>query len=195
MDIERLRNDPAYWDEHAPEGATLYAPTGKDARWFRDGDRGHEAWSTRNTPGCWVPAPLSDGFLSTLIPRPTAWRGPEDGLPPVGTVCEYHGDSPAHLTFAQWRKGDRVEVIDHRRVALSLLPIVFNLRDETATACLPSVLRPLKSDKERAVEAAMDAAGHLHNPHHPRSVEGAFLRTAFDSAYDAGLLRLPEDPS
>lgn len=183
MDIEKLKADPDYWDEVAPEGADeAYLLSDLSVVWYRSGraearhpNDGH--WSP--TINVWQRKSEKDRWIA----RP-AWRGPEDGLPQVGTVCEYHGDSPAHLPFAQWRKGDRVEVIDHRRVALSLLPIVFNLRDETATACLPSVLRPLKSDKERAIDAAV-AATILK--------DGPRIRAALSDIYDAGLLRLPED--
>ena len=176
IDIQRLRNDPAYWDEHAPEGATLYAPTGKDACWFRDGDRGPEAWSTRNTPGRWVPASLSDGFLSTLIPRPTAWRGPEDGLPPVGTVCEVR-------CVEEWH---RCTVVAHLKDHMGMTDAVFQAEDDWDFRQGPEMFRPIKSDKERAVEAAMKVMPYPGSPS---------TRTDLECAYDAGLLRLPEEQS
>ena len=55
----------------------------------------------------------------------------------------------------------------------------------------PEMFRPLKSDKERAVDAAMRASGH-------EKVGGFWTGSldvyhAFGKAYDAGLLRLPEE--
>lgn len=47
----------------------------------------------------WAESKHRGGFGSDFIPRPTtpAWNGPQDGLPPVGTVCEYRWSS------VEWR--------------------------------------------------------------------------------------------
>lgn len=44
-------------------------------------------------------------------PRPEAWTG--EGLPPVGTVCEFAGFNPEETTFDDPSVGDKVTVIGH----------------------------------------------------------------------------------
>lgn len=76
------------WDK-APEGATHYLAAGNEnARWR---DLSGEKWRFFNlADGNWHQHCFSSDELlkrSELIARP-AWNG--EGLPPVGTVCEWH---------------------------------------------------------------------------------------------------------
>ncbi|MCH9735570.1 MAG: hypothetical protein K0U78_13625 [Actinomycetia bacterium] len=192
MDIERLRTDPAYWDEVAPEGATHFDPFDQVEPWLK-----LEGGEWFAFDGGWRgPFHAGDGFITDnhgpkCLPRPSQpqWRGPEEGLPPVGTVCEYQSD------VRSWQAGDRVEVLAHRPAKVESVAVVWNLRTKQARGVIAGVLGPLKSDKERAVEAAMEAAGYLNIPNHLDSVEARLVRPAFQNAYDAGLLRLPEEQS
>ena len=92
IDINKLANDRAYWDEVAPEGAELYAPekgvyisafykvvNGVLYSHLGGGDRWDRSRAKRN--------------LSDAIPRPepaTEWDG--EGLPPVGAKVEYYSE-------------------------------------------------------------------------------------------------------
>lgn len=73
----------------APEGAQIYSPACGELKacWYKkEGDKiycwidGDSSWSTR------------EYMIGELIYRPKQepkpWSGPEDGLPPVNTVCE-----------------------------------------------------------------------------------------------------------
>ena len=118
-----------------------------------------------------------------LEARPTQWRGPEDGLPPVGTVCEarHHGG---------WAE---CEIIAHVRAPENCIEAVYQAADDWDWLSSPSNFRPLKSDKERAVEAALSAAGYSIDG--PCNDEVRSIVKALRRAYSAGLLRLPEEQS
>lgn len=47
------------------------------------------------------PSAYNDGSMDQIIARPKQWSGPEDGLPPAGTVCEVKGCMSHYL---QWNK-------------------------------------------------------------------------------------------
>ena len=120
-----------------------------------------------------------------LEARPTQWRGPEDGLPPVGTVAM--GKMPA------WRKEEKCKVIAHLHGSCVVVYGLGDNLDRWSTLAWCDQFYPLKSDKERAVDEAMRASGH-------EKVGGFWTGSldvyhAFGKAYDAGLLRLPEEQS
>ena len=176
MDIERLKTDPAYWDEVAPNGATHYNPKGPDGYWY-DLSPGsvRRCWSERYKR--WVDALGKDWFFASMTPRPSQpqWRGPEDGLPPAGTVCEvrYAGE---------WL---RCTVVAHLKDLMGMTDAVFQAEYDWDFHQRPEMFRPLKSDKERAVEAAL---AQDCGPH-----DWMLSRLEFCARlYDAGLLHLPE---
>ena len=85
----------------APEGATHWQPDTRqcEAGWLKI--HGLSVWA-------WIPGRgwVGDAEMDDhVVPRPTEWRGPEDGLPPVGTVAM--GKMPA------WRKEEKCKVIAH----------------------------------------------------------------------------------
>lgn len=103
----------------APEGATHYAPKLEEndfwcsVFWRMENGVGVEAWSIDNRTGelhhfnrpTWI-----ETTAKRLVPRPaacahasTTWDG--QGLPPVGTVCEYYADENT------WR---RCEIVAHK---------------------------------------------------------------------------------
>lgn len=172
----------------APEGATHFDPNDdvglpwmrlQQGRW-RAFDEEYQCWT--------APMDEDDSFIrnndgAQCIPRPSQWRGPEDGLPPVGTVCE--------AKYAEdWH---RCTVVAHLKDHRGMTDAVFQAEDDWDFHQRPEMFRPLKSDKERAVEAAME------NWARPAAEGGALaLRLQKEFAanlYDAGLLRLPEEQS
>jgi hypothetical protein len=99
-------------------------------------------------------------------------------LPLVGTECEYLGCSK------KWDKckivftSEYVVVIEGEGALNELVQVAFNFGDWPK-------FRPIKTGKEKAIEAA-DAAIHEYSA-------GADIRTELLGVlYDAGLLRLPE---
>lgn len=73
----------------APEGTT-HSTTHGCVCWYKN-DKG--VWYYHVGPvtgGSWIPSENTEEWREMhLIARPAAvaWRGPQDGLPPVGTVC------------------------------------------------------------------------------------------------------------
>lgn len=73
----------------APEGATHYAIDGLGYTvWFRDIVEGESYKVCGRFCPFWVRGEGFPALKYELIPL-KEWNGPEDGLPPVGTVCEY----------------------------------------------------------------------------------------------------------
>lgn len=96
----------------APEGATHWTPDRTvynqflkfDKKWFWFG----EGWVEYGDGSDWMKSQLAGVISKPEADQPKPWSGQEDGLPPVGTVCEYLDDG----------NGDWEEVtivaIDHR---------------------------------------------------------------------------------
>ena len=75
-------------------------------------------------------------------------------LPPVGTIVEFCNKTKSNerICIDDWLEGDRLEVIAIRSVHHCELPIVFNTRDHTASAIITKNIRPIKSDREKAID-------------------------------------------
>lgn len=175
----------------APEGATYCAPEGLSREpqvcWYRRHEGRWEYFSPNRRE--WRLSANGPEFHDRLIPRPTQWRGPEDGLPPVGSmvkvVCTASqlGSGLARFADTEVRvaghfvahRGGRGMVIDHPSHGVGA--IMYHAE----------FFAPLKSDKERAVEAVLKATPCRTLPRTVEAIVG--------DLYDAGLLRLPEDQS
>lgn len=164
----------------APEGAEYFAPEhgGWSEGWYR---LRNERWEFHlGGIDRWDAVATEDvNKKRPLIPRPTEWRGPEDGLPPVGTVCEVRG------LDGEWVQCTIVAHVEEGGDPEA----VYQTSDGWDWNPSPYAFRPLKSDKERAVDAAMNRAGTPHTLDAARKIE----RAAFARAYDAGFLRLPTE--
>lgn len=79
----------------------------------------------------------------------------EGELPPVGSIVEFCNKKKEkeRICIDDWKNGDKLEVLAIRKVGLSDLPIVFNLRDNTASAVIMEMIRPIKTERELAIEA------------------------------------------
>lgn len=159
----------------APSSATHYRSGNSIVVWYRKGPLGWECFAPE---GYW--RNTVEESLDGLVPRPTQWRGPEDGLPPVGTVAM--GKMPA------WRKEEKCKVIAHLHGSCVVVYGLGDNPDRWSTLAWCDQFYPLKSDKERAVDAAMATD--------PGEDLGPCSRRQFcEGLYDAGFLRLPEDQS
>jgi hypothetical protein len=119
------------------------------------------------------------------------WDGKND-LPAVGEVVEFYHeehDRKEGICVDAWKNGDKLECLAIRKVKMDNLPVFFNMRDQTASCLIRMRYRPIKSDREKSIEAAIEGCTFY-------VVEGDIVETyrrAFEQAYDLGLLRLPED--
>jgi hypothetical protein len=93
----------------------------------------------------------------TVFRRP--WSG--EGLPPVGTVCGHVVSGDKDYPFLEWASGDKLEVIAHREVCGVMLPIVFNLRHNTATAIQPHLLKPIRTKEQIAADERKAAINEM----------------------------------
>ena len=115
-------------------------------------------------------------------------------LPPVGIECEKAFTS----TKNQWSRifvagktkiGEIIyEIVDcpNRELIGDLKTADSNYKIRGSWTGEAYAFRPIKSDREKAIEAAVDAM--KDTPYYPASV-----KKLAGNLYDAGLLRLPED--
>jgi|TARA_A100000171_G_scaffold42956_3_gene44677 hypothetical protein len=174
MDIERLKNDPDYWNDVAPDEATHCNPDpNSDFRWYNE----EKQSAMDREGGRWMDSQSSDFYWASLIPRPASkpWSGPEDGLPPVGADC---------LMDNARRGWAKVKIIAERDGYL------FGWCSEETQVYFsndPDDFRPLRTEKERVVEWALSQDCQPH--------EGMLSRADFCAKlYDLGALKMPEEP-
>jgi hypothetical protein len=100
-------------------------------------------------------------------------------LPPVGAKCEFRVGNfwkPCEIKGEAFDYGERV--------------VLVQAGDTAKLVTSKDKLRPIKSDREKAIEAAYKAV----NARELSSIEwNAHAERIFNQLYDAGLLRLPED--
>lgn len=143
----------------APDGATHYSERGY-MRWYKCENGGVCGYSDKR----WVPLPLdvfSEKDKEALMEKPKQWRGPEDGLPPIGAECEvFHND--------EWIK---CEIIGHfKQPAGMCVAFVygydekFGIRD--IDYYMPDAFRTLRTEEDKVVEewcAVIDDAISKYN--------------------------------
>lgn len=160
----------------APEGATHWEPRGSFYRegWMKKvGNKwsywaeGRKAWIS-GTSACNVSAEREETFEA----RPQeVWDG--QGLPPVGTVCEFAGGtySPEDPFDNDLREGDRVTIIAHFKDGdLDLAVFTFNPQvrnPNRGAACVEQgaygCFRPLRTPEQIAAEERRKSILHLAN--------------------------------
>jgi hypothetical protein len=118
----------------APEGASHFGEATGD--WYKIG-KGFYLWVETK---CWTPLlALPSEKLIEMRPQ---WRGPEDGLPPVGTVCEYLvGES-------MW---EEVTVVHRGRCSWRDCAVIQGANSITVEH-FPSSFRPIKTQEQRELD-------------------------------------------
>jgi len=137
----------------APNGCTHYGPDTDDwgnAWYMLVGGEFLHWWQDS-----WEKEPWMDAErISQLIPRPVQWRGPQDGLPPVGTEVEIRSGK-------EWYKAKVIAHGTERNAHIAILQADdwIAVRGSDAEG-----VRPIQSDRDRAIEEmhkiAVDACGH-----------------------------------
>lgn len=118
----------------APEGATHCRSVDGHVEWYKQHENG--GWyRLPKLSQSWLPCEMDEwGWLNSVtVPRPTQqWKGPQDGLPPVGTVCRLadrehqEGVVVAHLHTVgrPWLAAVQMDKEYAIREASRLLPLV-----------------------------------------------------------------------
>lgn len=112
--IEQL-NDPKWWDERAGS-ASHYCPVNG------------QFYDARLHPCC--------------IPRPTQWRGMQDGNPPPGTECKIAMNATKFVDVRITTYTDKSVVIEHLDTG----------REECISREAKWEFRPIGSERDKAVE-------------------------------------------
>lgn len=175
-------NEQIDWSK-APADATHYHPGGDGytQHWIKQGFfcvTGFEA----------------DGWMSTdhdalalAIPRPVTptWNGPQDGLPPVGTVCEFRSKSEEKVT---WRKAEVMYLtrdtivlrFDETLAECAGYPDIFLFR------CAPTAEQLAAEEREQGISQIVIASGNACMP--------PITHSHATNLYDAGA-RMPGEGS
>lgn len=130
----------------APEGATHKETSCPNGFWYKFDFHNNQAcfWSGKGWTNPISADAYNDGSMDTMEPRPAKpWSGPEDGLPPVGSVVEYGGE--------------QVRVIAH--TDNNGHPAAVSQRGETGhiIIALPKYYQPARTPEQKA-ESARETA-------------------------------------
>lgn len=173
------------WNK-APSSATHYLPEQKDLGWGacwykKDGDkwlvmncarlekRDHMEWFVDDSE--------VDKFVPLLVPRsafPSEWDG--QGLPPVGTVCEYR-----HLIWPEYRPCEIRYISEESLVAYDDAQEQFYRTCDMLFRPLPTPEQIAAEEREKAINQMISDAGYVD----PKI--GTFV--AMGNLYDAGYRR------
>jgi len=124
----------------------------------------HGAWVTREMWEAERERIKLDMYSGSITTKPK-WRGSEDGLPPIGSQVMF--------------KKNQCEVIGYHNGM-----VVCAMDDDYENGCydgfLARDLRPIPTDREKWIEAAMNYWDH------------EMPRVSLEHIYDAGLAKLPD---
>ncbi len=136
----------------APEGATHYNPDGTP-RWYK---KTSARWFVYYTAtNSWDLSGNEEGWHEkTLIPRPAQWRGPQDGLPPVGMEVEFHSGKDWHKSFV-------IAHASHEDEPAVVLQADWGVAVRRISQ-VGTELRPIQSERDKAIaemESCLDGFG------------------------------------
>lgn len=164
----------------APEGATHFNPKAETLLWYRFQDG---CWEFFNECGEWEVSSAYQCAIKGFIARPTQWTG--EGLPPVGTVCEFKSVGHHSDLEYQW-------CIYHGRMSCGGYIVEYHHQTSPdMTTCAPfdpglTYFRPIRTpeqiaadDREAAVQAAIEATYTL-------GISDVSKRILIERLYDAG---------
>ena len=78
-------------------------------------------------------------------------------LPPVGSFVSYHDDDGYVKSgySKDWIEGDKLEILSHKTVSKMRMCVVFNMRAENAQCLVAEGMRPIRTEREKVIEAAV----------------------------------------
>lgn len=105
--------------------------------------------------------------------------------PPVGSVVEFCNkkEEKERICIDDWKNGDQLEVLAVRKVGMDDLPIVFNIRDKTASAVIMAMIKPIKTERELSVEEIKSIIVHQGWLSADGTVSGEIANKIYDSGY------------
>jgi len=166
----------------APDGSTHYCP--KQEAFYADMGEKWMIWS-RNLSGllCWQ---LSTGTVrDCLIPAPSGsvWTG--EGLPPVGTVCEFKA---GHSQFPElsWTE---VRIVSHDRQGGRDFA-VFASMSGYGGCCNPADFRPIRTPEQIATEEREKAIDEMAE--HSPLLDKTWSKKVCAALYDAGYRKVTQ---
>jgi hypothetical protein len=157
----------------APEGATH--ATKEDSSWYRNNNGTWYFYHESNRG--WVLSGCSEEWREVhLIARPAvvAWRGPQDGLPPVGTICWLsmcmnQGDN-VQITYI----GDGVFCYKKQHTGKEFSGL-------TASA----LFRPIRSERDKVIDEMVAISIQKGNSLTRREL----VEVLYDAGYRKGVVR------
>jgi hypothetical protein len=155
----------------APKDATHCDET--NGRWYKNEA---DVWKFYYVCS-WIAGCNRPGFGAELTPRPDAavWRGPQDGLPPVGTVCEYK------LGNGNWFK---CEIISHNRLVIKCPHLeTDNGEGLQILGNHEAIFRPIQSDRDRAIEEMLKVKETIYGGN---DMERRQMAALYDAGYRKG---------
>lgn len=186
----------------APEGATHFLPAQSDAHtdiWLKMkegivlsvGYSGIHEWTHNYTKAC---QPCTNIKRAIERPKqPQVWSGPEDGLPPVGTICEARILLPGESNYL-WRLCEVVYQNDEMSKSELLVVDI-----ERTTARWADEFRAIKTEediarneRETAIRELMDIAQVDCRVTAARLVDAGFKREACKSDCSTNNRGVPE---
>ncbi len=152
------------WSE-APEGATHTDPTVNTPTWYRKKGFVWEYYYG----GKWMPSANKPDYNERLTPHPvvTAWRGPQDGLPPVGTEVEAQDGY-------SWKRGT---VVARVWEACFGGTAIIQCKGYWVARRADGI-RPIKTERERAIEEMLKDM--------PDDINAALAAALYDAGYRKG---------
>jgi hypothetical protein len=141
----------------APEGATHFDAADNRINSFMKLEGGRWFfWPPNSLSPAWTYWKPENTGIKGMIPRPPEWNG--EGLPPVGTVCEFQGDE-AKCPYDPWHEdlhdGVKCTVIAHfKSKSLDLVAFTFVKSDGNTEVeqSLPGALKPIRTPEQIAAE-------------------------------------------
>lgn len=169
----------------APEGATHAAADGRfyklESEWFYSNYLGH--WK-RNCSG-----EPEGAYVLPSKPEATGWNGPEDGLPPVGTVCEVKNERHGR-TDKKWIVCEIAYISEHYAILKS-----DELIGQKEAVVVPSdcLFRPIRTAEQLAAEEREQQIEKMLATINYAPWEAAHYKLFAQRLYDAGA-RMPVQP-
>lgn len=174
----------------APEGATHFSEgnprSGKYPAWWRpcqEHAKQFECWAIGTSYRCekWQPGPF---FLpDNAVKR--EWTG--EGLPPVGTVCEF---ASLGVHAATWRK---VEILAHFMGNSTMVAVYVPVEgDRACDQAIAQCFRPIRTPEQIAAEEREKVIKTMIEDSRPDYSAGELLKSseyvecAISALYDAG---------
>lgn len=163
----------------APEGATHWQPQSENL---------HESWIKFESGRYWFSLPSQNAWtlyrgphswMADIQARPAEWSG--NGLPPVGTVCEYND-----LKNPQWI---RVVILAHfnNRVPVAVFIPDNESQNRTVDQAIAECFRPVRTAEQIAAEERQRAIENLGEwLSESCSIPTPYLWEAAQKIYDAG---------